>query len=275
MSKFTRLQKILMSVIVVLLVLALSTNGKTSSVKGLIFDPLMMLKYSVLDYPVQTVQNWVSDLNRLWQVQQENDELRHLLSEQELLSATNDELKRENAELKELMGVHVNRNFEKVYAQIISRDPEVWNNSCVLNVGSNDGIEVDSAVISSKGLIGKIVEVGPTTSKVRLLTTQNQLSKVAVKISVSDTLALEGYLEQYDLKKASYQVRLFTNNDTIKAGMDVVTSGVGGVFPSGILVGKVNEVEELVNETGKIVYASCAADFSSFEYVAVLKEVVQ
>lgn len=273
MTKFTRLQKILISVIVALLVLALSTANKSSNVSGLLYEPMVMLKYSMLEYPMETIQNWVSDLSHLWQVQEENDYLRYLLSKQDQLSATNDELMRENAELKELMGVHVNTKYEKVFAKIISRDPEVWHNQCTLNVGSEDGIVEDSAVISSKGLIGKVVEVGKKTSKVRLLTTQNQLSKVAVKISVSDTLALEGYLELYDLKKSSYQVRLFTNNDEIKAGMDVVTSGVGGVFPSGLLVGKVNEVEELVNETGKIIYVTCASDFSSFEHVAVLKEV--
>lgn len=273
MSKFTRLQKILIGVIAVLLVFALSTQGKSSQIKDLVFEPFVMLKYSMLDYPVQTIQKWTTQFNQLWQVQQENDYLRYLLSQQQQLSATNDELKRENAELKELMGVAVNTNYEKIYAQIISRNPEVWNNQLVLNVGSSDGIQVDSAVISSKGLIGKVVEVGTNTSKVRLLTTQNQLSKVAVKISVNEELALEGYLELYDLEKGAYQVRLFTNNDDIKAGMDVVTSGIGGVFPSGIYVGKVNEVEELVNETGKIVYVSCASDFSTFEHVAVLKEV--
>lgn len=273
MFKFTRLQKILLGIIAVLLAFAIFTNGKGNSIKNVIYDPVVMLKYSVLEYPVQTVQNWMKDFNNLWAVHEENKWLRQELSKVDQQTALIESQQKELNELKELMGVAVNKQYDKVYAQIVNRNPEVYNNQITLNVGTIDGIALDNAVISSMGLIGKVTEVNEHTCRVRLLTSQNQLSKVSVQIHVSENVSLNGYLEQYDLEKGSFVVRLFSNTDKVKVDQNVTTSGAGGVFPNGIYVGKVTLIEELMNENGRILYVSPAADFSSFEYVAVLKEV--
>lgn len=273
MSKFTRLQKILLGMITLLLLFTFFTYGKGSHVKSLVYDPFMMIKYSILDYPIETIKNWVQDFNDLWAEKEENDELRRLLSETDLRSAELEDLMRENEELKEIIGLDVSKEYQKVYATIINRNPEVFNNQITLNVGKNKNVQLDNAVISSKGLIGKIIEVNDTTSKVRLLTSQDQLSKVSVQVHTGENKVISGYLEQYDLEKNAYKVRLFSNIDDVKIDQLVTTSGVGGVFPSGLLVGKVVSIEELVNENGRILYVQPASDFSSFEYVAVLCEV--
>lgn len=273
MSKFTRIQKILLTIIVILLSFAILTNGKSSKIKSLVYDPVMMLKYSILDYPVETIKDWVHDFNDLWQVKEENDALRKLLANKDQQTALIEDLMRQNEELKEIIGYEVNANYEKVYARIVNRNSEVYNNLITINVGKKQNVQIDNAIISSKGLIGKVIEVNDHTSIVRLLTSQDQLSKVAVKIHISEKEAINGYLEQYDLKKGAYQVRLFSNTDKIKVDQMVTTSGAGGVFPSGILVGSVSSIEELNNENGRILYVTPASDFSSFEYVAVLSEV--
>lgn len=273
MSRFTRLQKLLLALIAVLLAFALFTNGKGSTIKSIVYDPLVMLKYSVLDYPIETLQNFISDFNDLWQVKQENDALRQQLAESDQLSAMIENLQRENAELKELLGTDVAAQYEKVNARIISRNPEVYNNQITINVGSADNVALDNAVVSAYGLVGKITEVNEHTSRVRLLTSQDQLSMVSVQIHVSDTEVVNGYLEQYDLEKGAFIVRLYMNTDQIKIDQNVTTSGAGGVFPSGILVGSVMQIEEMRNENGRIVYVTPAADFSSFEYVSVYCEV--
>lgn len=273
MFKFTRLQKILLGIIAILLAFVIFTNGKGSTIKGNVYDPVVMLKYSIFEYPVETIKNWVADFNNLWKVYDENEALRNELSSIDQKDALIESLQRENEELKGLIGVAVQKEYEKVYAQIVNRNPEVYNNQITLNVGANDGIALDNAVISKDGVIGKIIEVNDKTSRVRLLTSQDQLSKVSVQIHISESESIHGYLEQYDLKKGCFVVRLFSNTDTVKLDQNVTTSGVGGVFPSGLFVGKVELIEELLNENGRILYVSPAADFSSFEYVAVLREV--
>lgn len=273
MSKFTRVQKIMLVMIAVLLAFALLTNGKGSKLKSLVYDPFVMLKYSIVDYPVETMKNWIQDFNDLWAAKEENDELRRQLANMEQTSALIENLTRENEELKQLIGSEVSGRYQKVYAHIVNRNPEVYNNIITINAGSNQNVQLDNAVISSQGLIGKVIEVNDSTSRVRLLTSQDQLSKVAVQIHINDQEVLHGYLEQFDIEKQAYKVRLFTNTDRVKPDLNVTSSGAGGVFPSGLYVGKVQQVEDLLNENGRIVYVTPAMDFSSFEYVAVLCEV--
>ena len=274
MFKFTRLQNILLLMISILLVFTILTSGKGSSIKSIVYDPIVMLKYSLFEYPIETITDWLEDYNSLWNVKNENDELRKQLSQvDEQYSAKIEALQKELNEKNELMSIKVTNNYAKVYADIINRNPEIYNNQITINVGESDGVKIDNAVISSKGLIGKVIEVNEHTSRVRLLTSQDQLSKVSVQIHTGEKSSIHGYLEQYDLELGCYIVRLFTNTDEIKIDLKVTTSGVGGVFPSGLYVGKIYQIQELVNENGRILYVTPAADFSSFEYVAVLCEV--
>ena len=273
MIKFTRIQKIMLGIIACLLAFTILTNGKGSTIKGLVYDPVVMLKYSIFEYPVQTVKNWMEDLDNLWAVYEENKWLRQELSKVDQKDALIESYQKEIAELKGLMGQTVDKKFLKKYATIINRNPETYSNQITLNIGTKDGVSLDNAVISNSGLIGKIIEVNEDTSRVRLLTSQDQLSKVSVQIHVNENESIQGYLEQYDFKKGAFVVRLFTNTDVVKVDQNVTTSGAGGVFPNGLFVGKVFMIDELLNENGRILYVTPAADFSSFQYVAVMCEV--
>lgn len=272
MIKFTRIQKIMLGIIACLLAFTILTNGKGSTIKGLVYDPVVMLKYSIFEYPVQTVKNWMEDLDNLWAVYEENKWLRQELSKVDQKDALIESYQKEIAELKGLMGQTVDKKFHKKYATIINRNPETYSNQITLNIGTKDGVSLDNAVISDSGLIGKIIEVNENTSRVRLLTSQDQLSKVSVQIHVNEDESIQGYLEQYDFKKGAFVVRLFTNTDVVKVDQNVTTSGAGGVFPNGLFVGKVFMIDELLNENGRILYVTPAADFSSFQYVAVMCE---
>lgn len=270
MSRFTRFQKIVLVCIAISICLGFMTKGKSSIITSLVYDPFTMLKYSVIDYPIETAKNWVNDFNRLWLVKEENDQLRYELSQQEQYAATLQEQERHILELEELIAMSDSTNFDKIYAKIVNRNPETWNNIITLNRGKSNGVKENMAVISNKGLIGKVIEVSEMTCKVRLLTSQDQLSKVTVKIAVDKEKSVDAFLQEYSLEKNSYIVRLYGGSEEIKVGMKVITSGSGGVFPNGLLVGEVNEVVELKNEIGKLVYVTPAVDFDSFEYVAII-----
>lgn len=275
MIKFTRIQKIMLGIIACLLAFTILTNGRGSTIKGLIYDPVVMLKYSIFEFPVQTIKNWKEDLDNLWAVYEENKWLRQELSKVDQKDALIESYQKEIAELKGLMGQTVDKKYQKKYATIVNRNPETYSNQITLNIGTKDGVSLDNAVISNNGLIGKIIEVNENTSRVRLLTSQDQLSKVSVQIHVDENESIHGYLEQFDFNKGAFVVRLFTNTDVVKVDQNVTTSGAGGVFPNGLFVGKVLMIDELLNENGRILYVTPAADFSSFQYVAVMCEVQQ
>lgn len=271
-KRFTRLQKILISFIVVLLLfgaITLATGGNALSRFG--YDVFSIIKYSLIDHPVEVVKDWKEQLDALKVVYNENDELKKIIASQNMYKAELDEKSRIIEELEELYNLEVSANYEKINAEVMSRDISTWSNTITLNKGSKQGIEVDMAVVSSKGLIGKISEVNTNTCKVKLLTTENGDASVSIKVELEDGSTTDGILENYTASNNRYNIQLFDANAKIEKGLRVITSGNGGVFPPGILVGKVNSEEEAYDNKGKKLIVKPSVDFNDFSYVAVLK----
>lgn len=271
-KRFTRIQKILISMIVVFLLfglITLATGGNALSRFG--YDVFSVVKYSLVDHPVEVVKNWKEQLDALKTVYNENDDLKKIIASQDMYKAELDEKTRIIEELEELYNLEVSANYEKINAEVMSRDISTWSNTVTLNKGSKDGIEVDMAVVSSKGLIGKISEVNANSCKVKLLTTENGDASVSIKVELKDGTTTDGILENYTASNNRYNIQLFDANAKIEKGLSVITSGNGGVFPPGILVGKVNSEEEAYDNKGKKLIVRPSVDFNDFSYVAILK----
>lgn len=271
-KRFTRIQKILISIIVVFLlfgIITLFSGGNALSRFG--YETFSLVKYSLIDHPVEIVKNWKEQLDSLKTVYDENDNLRKMLASQDMYKAELDEKTRIIEELEELYNLEISANYEKINAEVMSRDLSTWSNTITLNKGSNQGIEVDMAVVSSKGLIGKISEVSANTSKVKLLTTENGDASVSIKVELKDGTTTDGILENYSASNNRYNIQLFDSNAKIEKGLRVITSGNGGVFPPGILVGSVNTEEEAYDNKGKKLIVTPSVDFNDFSYVAILK----
>lgn len=271
-KRFTRIQKILISFICVLLLAGIITVATgPNMISKLGYDAFTMIRYSVIDHPFEVISDWQKDLSSLRSVQKENDDLKKIISSQDMQGAIVKEQKRQIKEMEALMNFDSNAAYQKIYASIVYRDMNTWSNTITVNKGENDGITVDMAVISSKGLIGKVSEVNKTTCKVKLLSNEGNDVNVSVKIELDDKTTTDGILESYDLKSGKYNVQVFDSNADIKKGMRIITSGNGGVFPSGILIGKANKVTQLYNAKGKIVTVKPSVDFNDFDFVAILK----
>lgn len=276
MRKWTRTQRILIATITVLLSLTVFLNilriaSPLDGINAAGYDVFTMLRYSLIERPVTSIQEFVGDFTQLWKVKQENEKLRTQLELLAIYQAKLAEAYRQIEALKQIAGLELAMNdYELINGTVIYRPIEAFDNSLSINIGKNDGVKVDDAVISSKGLIGKVVEVFDDRSVVRLLTTESGNNKVTVKIQLSPSQTAEAILERYDVEHEAFEVRLVTTGYAITKGMSVVSSGLGGVFPSGLLVGHVKEVVELDNAVGMNIYVSPAADFKSFEYVAVV-----
>jgi len=276
MRKWTRTQRILIATITVLLSLTVFLNilriaSPLDGINAAGYDVFTMLRYSLIERPVTSIQEFVGDFTQLWKVKQENEKLRTQLELLAIYQAKLAEAYRQIEALKQIAGLELAMNdYELINGTVIYRPIEAFDNSLSINIGKNDGVKVDDAVISSKGLIGKVEEVFDDRSVVRLLTTESGNNKVTVKIQLSPSQTAEAILERYDVEHEAFEVRLVTTGYAITKGMSVVSSGLGGVFPSGLLVGHVKEVVELDNAVGMNIYVSPAADFKSFEYVAVV-----
>ena len=94
---------------------------------------------------------------------------------------------------------------------------------------------------------------------------------MAIQIELNEKSTTAGILEYYDSDSARYNIQIFDANAKVSEGVKIVTSGNGGVFPSGILVGEVEKVTSLYNSKGSVVTAIPSVTFNDFDYVAILK----
>ncbi|MDD3049371.1 MAG: rod shape-determining protein MreC [Bacilli bacterium] len=271
-KRFTHMQKILTSLIVVCILLGLiSIVSGGNALTRFGYNAFSMVKYSLIDHPVEVVKNWKEQFDALKTVYKENEELNKIIASQDMYKAELDEKTRIIEELQELYDLKIDANYDKINAEVMSRDISTWSNTIVLNKGSKQGIENDMAVVTAKGLIGKVSEVSKDSCKVKLLTTENNDVSVSIKVELEDGTTSDGILEYYDASSKRYSVQLFNANADVKKGMKIITSGNGGVFPPGILVGKVKSVEDSFDNKGKKLKVTPSVDFNDFSYVAILK----
>ncbi len=274
--KMTRWQKIYITVISIVLAMSLLLNifALANPVSHIVkegYGFFSMIRYALLDNPLNIVEDSVEILNKSWALEQENELLRQQVEAISSYQAKIVEQQQEIESLKEMNGLNlVLSEYETIPTTILSRSYDSWHSSIVIDVGSDDGVKQDFAVMNAQGLVGRIQSVSANQSVVSLLTKDDSTNKVSVKIWIDDQTEVDAILEYYDHNEGSYVMKLLESNHTVTAGMSVTTSGLGGVFPSGILVGKVVDVEELVNAVGVNVYVTPSVDFQNLDYLHVV-----
>ena len=271
MLKLNRLQKIIVAVLAFFLALGILMQvlqGSTMSNIG--YDMVSTLKYGLVDYPMKTLKGWLKDFETLWSAKEENDQLRYELSQVPYYKALYENTLRENEELRKALDLTSKEQQVVVHAEVIGRDQDSWNNKVTINKGKKDGIKENMAVETTEGMIGRIESVSTYTSIVKLLTSEDKQSNASIKINLDKKHSSEGILSKYDVKKDVYIVYLYNNYNKIKKGMQVVTSGKGGVYPSGLLIGTVESVQALNNQTGQTIYVRPVSDFQEFNIVRVV-----
>ena len=284
MSKFTKAQKILMCLIGFFLALGLLFQGmKQASISDIGYSAVSYLKYGLIDYPLTSIKNFSSDFANLWKVKDENDTLREELSMTTNYQALYENAQRENEELRELLNMNESlTGFNRISAKVIGRDSTYWNDQVTLNVGANDGIEEDMVVMNSQGVIGKIWKVQDNKVAVRINLGNDaeesgdgesdgeDQDQEQAQDSEGQASSVEGILESYDTNEQAYVVSLL-DDQAVEEGMQVVTSGKGGIYPSGLFVGTVKKVETLDNQLGQVIYVEPVSNFQYFDYVTVIE----
>ena len=199
----------------------------------------------------------------------ENENLRKKLDKIKYYESENEELISEIEKLKEL--VKVNKLLsDKTYinGSVISRGIDYWNDSLIIDKGSDDNIENNMAVLSGGSLIGVTSNVSHYNSNVVLLTNSKFPVNISVKIKVSDKYVY-GILNKYS--DGLYEVMGIVENVEISNGSKVVTTGLGNIFPSGLLVGYVDSVETDNFDLSKIVRVKTDVNFDDISYVTIVK----
>ncbi len=168
-------------------------------------------------------------------VTHENSTLRARLATLESVNAHLEEIEKENIQLRGLLNISQSVDRRFVSASIIGYDPSGWVQAVTLNRGSNHGLEIGLPVIEGNGVVGQVIAVSPNTARVLLIIDRSS----GVDVLIQENRA-RGILEGIGESVCEY--RYVTDTDEVTVGDKVVTSGLDGVFPKGLVVGVVTKV---------------------------------
>lgn len=181
------------------------------------------------------------------------------------------ETKKRVKELENMLDIKNNQSdYTSISATVMNRKVGAWYDNLTIDKGSKDGVEEGDAVITSYGLIGKIIKVTNYSSNVKLLTSVNENFQISVKIE-SETESIYGLLSNY--KDDYLIISGISNNKEIPTYSKVVTTGLDNRFPSGILIGYTEKEEKDNFDLARTIYVSPAHSLDDITYVSVLKKV--
>lgn len=276
-ERFTIPSKYLLFVLTIfctgMMVLTFSTN---------IFDAPLN---TAVGYVVVPFQKGISSVGTyLSNRSEELSQIRDLLAENEKLKEENANLMVENTilqqeryELLTLRELYKLDNqysdYEKVGANIISRDAGNWYQSFTIDKGTNDGIAVDMNVMAEGGLVGRVTDVGPNWAKVVSIISDN--SNVSGKVlATGDNLIVSGELELMQDGVIRFE-QLLDTAGAVAVGDKIVTSNISDKYLPGILIGSISELELDANKLTKSGYLIPAVDFEHLDVVLVITELKQ
>jgi len=270
MENRNRTLAILIAIAILLLIgmYTASQSGEAGPIQnavGIVLTPLQKGLTSVARF-VSDKLSYFTDFKEL---KAENEALKARVLDLEGQLIELDRYRAENKSLREFTGVvEKNREFEYELAQVIARDPENLFFTFTIDKGSSDGIERYDAVTTPDGLAGIVTEVGTTYAKVTSII--DEVSPIGAIISRTlDVAVLE---DDAELGAKGYcRLSYLPGESSAAAGDVVLTSGLGDMFPAGIVIGKVLEVRQESHNISSYAIVEPAVDFSNIHYVMVIK----
>ena len=214
--------------------------------------------FSTVTAPVTSAVNILRSARSYTRIYQQNQELRRELQQMKAWKEAALQREQENARLLDLNNVRLDPKFTKITGVVLADSGSPFRQTVLLNVGRRDGIVDGWAAIDGIGLVGRIAGVGERTSRVILLTDTS--SRIAVSIESNGQRAMI-----VGDNTSRPPLEFLEAPETVRPGDRVVTSGDGGVFPSGLLVGQVTQTQ-----SGRL-RVRLAADIQRLEFLRVLR----
>lgn len=213
------------------------------------------------------VTDFLDSIRFYRQMEEENRRLQEELSRLEQLNVQVKELRQENYRLRELLEFKAKTTYELLPVEVMARNPNQWFEILTVDKGSRNGIRQGMPVVTNRGLVGSIYTVAPNSSQVMLLTDPRRGVSALVQRS-RDPGIVEGFTE----KQGFLVMRNLLPEANVQVGDTIISSGLGPLFPKGLVLGYVLEVGE--DEYGLLRYALLepAVNFSRLEELYVVME---
>ena len=225
------------------------------------FSPVQAFINRSIDKLNRILDSYVSSLN----VKEENillkDEIEKLKAEKSRFL----EIEKQYSRLLQLLDFKKNFSSKMLLAEVISNDLNSWFKIIVVNKGANSGIKKGMAVVSTDGLIGRTVEVNSNTSKVLLLTDFRSAVDALIQ-RTRDRGVIKGK------NTNTFEMKYIPLNADIKVNDRVISSGLGGVFPKGFLIGTVSRIKKKKQSLFQEAEVVPDRDLSEIEEVFIIIE---
>lgn len=255
-----------------LVILVLFLAGLTSTERENISTPEQLLREMLA--PLQNgaavisgnIHNWGAYLQGVDNIRAENEELQKEISELRLQLVNLAEYEQENERLKTLLHAvgSYNKQYDYATCQVVNRSQSSWYKTLIINGGSDDGFSVGLPVVCAQGVVGRIINTSANTSEVLLITDREG----ALSVMVQNTRTV-GVVEGDGETDGLAMVHIPYDAD-IENYQQVITSGYGGVFPKGLLVGYINSIDLQSDGLMLDVGVRSYVDFNRLEEVMVL-----
>ena len=224
---------------------------------------------------ITSVGDWfshnVSTLSNLKNLETENKFLQERVLK---LEEENKRIQLDKIELERLQQLYkldkTYSNSPKIAARVIGKNPGNWYHIFLIDKGSKDGIKEEMNVLAGNGLVGHIIEVGDTYSKV-LSIIDDDSNVSGMFLRTSDLCIVKGDLKL--MRNGTIKVENINSSAKIVEGDEVITSNISDFYFQGILIGTVKEIQEEPNKLLKTAYLEPAVDFEHLQEVLVIKEV--
>jgi len=271
-TAYTELAVFVALLLISFFTLLLSTQSFIVNFKDLgltIFSGVRGGIYAVSSFTTRTVLS----IKELGELRKEYDNLLKRMENYEEMERTSAEIRQENIRLREQLGFSQSLSYRHMAAQIIGRDPNNLYSALVINRGSKNGIKKDMPVIAYQngiqGLVGRVIQVGNGESLVMPI--YDSSSYVSARL---EETRYEGILEGQGNVDTPILMRYIKKQakDEIRYGDTIITSGMGGIFPAGLSVGRVTKIVVKDYETSIDVEVEPVIDFSRLEYVFVIEK---
>mgnify|MGYP005842161015 CR=1 FL=1 len=262
MGRSNRLLLFMVSVFICLVLIGLSAAGLTAPAEGLLAVPIQFVQ-GIVNSVVRSSSGFIGDLVEIQSLQQRNRDLEAALAAFTSEVVELREIQHDYARIAALLDYTRSRqNEEYVVADVISRDISAFTRVIYINRGTRDGLTVGMPVVTELGLVGRIMQVSANASQVLLIT--DLVSSVNARLLNTRT---EGSVQG---EAGGLRMTFIDLNATVREGDTVVTSGLGGNFPEGIIIGQVTSIRQEVAELFQEAVVRSFNDFERLETVLVI-----
>lgn len=229
---------------------------------------------NIVSKPASFVSGVISGAQDLKNTYTENEHLKKRLEELAQLESNVADLQKENKELKDSLNIQSSlSDYDPINGSVISRNPTNWNEQVEIDKGSRDGVKPDMAVVTSGGLVGRITTTGAKSSTVELLTSSDTRNRVSAMVQGS--ASAYGIINGYDSDTKLLELKQLPYDMKFTKGQKIVTSGLGGKFPSGIFIGTIEKVETDKMGLSQTAYVKPGANMYDLNHVTILKRTAE